>query len=90
MHKSNFRIFKTANQDLFTNNLSRIYREEILIPANTKDNFNFFFNTVSETYTQCFPIITKHATAKRLQNAWPTTAILNLIKYKSNLLRCIN
>lgn len=72
---------------MFTSELEKINREELLISSNTNENFNVFHDKIHKYDNKYFPIKTKYISTKRLHNAWLTTGILNSIKHKSNLFK---
>ena len=84
-HKIEFRIFNQNNKQNFTNEINLINWNDLFTSDDVNINFQTFLSTLQQLYNQCFPIVSKQISEKRLNSPWINQEILNAIKTKNKL-----
>ena len=85
-HTIRFRMVTMENRERFKRCLIDISWEELLLEANDIDtNFQIFIEEFNSIYNAHFPVKSKKISAKRLNNPWLTSGLLNSIKRKNEL-----
>ena len=84
-HNIKFRLFNHWNKQKFRNKISIINWDNILNNDDVNSNFDAFLSNIKHIYNECFPIVTKTISEKRLNSPWINNDILNAIKTKNRL-----
>ena len=84
-HKIEFRLLNQNNKHKFTQRISHIDWNEILTLNDINCNFEIFFSKIHQLYDECFPIVSKRISEKRLNSPWINQEIINAVKTKNKL-----
>ena len=87
VHRVNTRIFNDERKTRFTEALTELNWNEILISDDVNENFNIFEEKCNIIYNEIFPITVKVISDKRLKTPWISQAVLNSIKKKNTLFK---
>ena len=87
--KKSYRIHSQSNIESFCNHVENFINSFTVNFGNLDFDLrcSVFCNELFRIYNDCFPIITKYFTHKRLNNPWLTDSLINSIKFKHFLFK---
>lgn len=82
-----FRVFSEHNKNKFTECLSIIDWNDLLINRDVNNSTQSFLDTLLTVFDNCFPLKSKEISEKRAKNPWITSGVLRSIRTKNKLFK---